>query len=414
MADQDNKPKLTPEMMKNNQQLAAQAALKAQQIMFRKSVGPNEGVSAPQLLSRKVPPEVPTRGDSHLSKQPPEIPPKRPAMKPAARPDELNAASRQPPPLPQKPSSAQSSPSMAAQIREKPKPPIPTPLVLNKFDQLASLRASGNVPGAAPVPSQNPFLVRNSAQPDHHPKAVSGVKNPSQIANVRERMAEASAPNAFVGTAAAKSVSPFDDLDSEDALRGIECGLRNMERAMQEQMIRAAAATIGPQQSNDKVNFNIVDLQRSMGGSATSLDATTQHMSTIEAMRVTLSKQQNIRSMERGFSMDQMRIDSINLSQMRSTLEEMKNGSTRSTDNHMKSLDRNLPLELQYSRHHHHRSQSQLEMVDQVKKNLVNPNAAGASAPRHGTGSLSREDARLRRRSSHDENQSQANAAGNN
>lgn len=182
---------------------------------------------------------------------------------------------------------------------------------------------------------------------------------------------------------------------------------------MQEQMnmrsIEAAALA-----KNDNRNFNPMEFKRNIGGSATSLDgsgnnvvtATSQNMSVIESMRLALNK--NMRSMERGFSMDQMRLDQTHLNNSMRNFEansgaNANNAVPRPFENHMKSLDRNLPLELQYSRNHN-RSHSQQEVVDQLRQNIPNPVTG-----------LSRDDIRLRRRSSHDENQlTQAQTQNNN
>lgn len=359
MADQEDKPKITPEMMKNNQELAAQAAFRAQQIMLRKSPA-----------KKSIPPVVPARGDSVLSKQPPEIPPKRHSLKKiddhgnASTPSKAPMA---PPPLPQKPSMVRN--------------------MANKLTANSDVPPMKNTPAAVVAPPINvPPKQINSPQIGH-----KMTTNGSQIGH--------------------KMLSPVEDFSSVDALRGIESGLRNMERAMQEQMnIRSAAAAVQHQHQH-------------------------QHQQQQQQQNVKPSDKMNfnpIRSMERGFSMDQMRLDAMNLGSMRSTLEEMKSKgfvnmntmaapnlpNPRPIDNHMKSLDRNLPLELQYSRHHHHRSQSQQEMVEQMRHNLAN-SATGAttmlSNARQSGAAISREDVRLRRRSSHDENQmsqSQANAAG--
>lgn len=176
---------------------------------------------------------------------------------------------------------------------------------------------------------------------------------------------------------------------------------------MQEQMnIRSIEAAAAAAQKNDKRNqFNPMEFKRNIGGSVTSLDGTNngplaQNMSVIESMRLALGK--NMRSMERGFSMDQMRLDQMHLNNSMRNFEantgnNLNTGSRPFENNHMKSLDRNLPLELQYSRHHH-RSQSQQEVVEQLRQNLVNPITSSATG-------ISRDDIRLRRRSSHDENQ---------
>lgn len=349
MAEQEDKPKMTPEMMKNNQELAAQAALRAQQIMFRKSIGStvsaeNSPQASPSPSKKSIPPVVPARGDSVLSKQPPKIPPKRHSM-------QANAVQGTPmrlvPPV-------QSSPLKKPMAP----PPLPAPLIAN------------HEPMQKPKP-----LANNSPQMTR----IGPIRNDS-IGMIGPPNRGTSAPPT---PPPKKPVSPIEDFSSEDALRGIESGLRNMERAMQEQMnMNMNMRSAEHAKQTEKMNFNPV------------------------------------RSMERGFSMDQMRLDAKNLGSMRSTLAEMKNKgfvdmnpmvpsnapNARPIEIHMKSLDRNLPLELQYSRHHHH--------------NLTN-SASGAVAmlsnARQSGAAISRDDVRLRRRSSHDENQmaqSQANAAG--
>lgn len=369
--------------MKNNQELAAQAALRAQQIMFRKSIGstasasisnnnnnaksrnapqPFQAQTAPCPSKKSTPPVVPARGDSALSKPPPEIPPKRHMAPPVER-DASAKQSSVPPPLPQKPSMVRrnNANSAGASIPGSPIPPMKN--------------VTANAPVATPPNiSHNPFL-------NHSPQMGR-----NSLGNWPHTDHKLPAP-------VKKPVSPIEDFSSEDALRGIESGLRNMERAMQEQ-INMRSAQQQQQKPTEKISFN------------------------------------------RGFSMDQMRLDAMNLGGMRSTLEEMKSKgfidmnattapnasiapNTRPIENHMKSLDRNLPLELQYSRHHHHRSQSQQEMVEQMRHNLTSSakNAATAmiSNARQSGVAISREDVRLRRRSSHDENQmshSQPNSAG--
>lgn len=404
---------MTPEMMKNNQELAAQAALRAQQIMFRKSIGSTVSAESSPSASpskKSIPPVVPARGDSVLSKQPPEIPPKRHSLKKLDDHGNASAPSKQqmaPPPLPQKPSThlQYGGPRLPGNVigASASLPGSPVPPMKN---------AAAVIMAPTVVPSQNPFLSNSPPlqKRPSQPSAQSAFGMPNSMPNA-QKISQKTLPhdmskrNCHVNQHV-NPVSPIDDFSSEDALRGIESGLRNMERAMQEQMnIRSAAAAVQHQQQHpkpsDKMNFN------------------------------------PIRSMERGFSMDQMRLDAMNLGSMRSTLEEMKSKgfvdmnamgapnapnapNARPIENHMKSLDRNLPLELQYSRHHHHRSQSQQEMVEQMRHNLTNAAAATGAATmlsnaRQSGAAIARDDVRLRRRSSHDENQmsqSQTNAAG--
>lgn len=462
MAEKEEKPQLSAEVMKANQGIAAQAALRAQQIMFRQKLNAvsisGDGTatkSATAALKKSAPPQVPVRGDSVLTKKPPEIPPKRNSLKkPIDGTDDSSAASKQPPPLPQKPGSAQNSPLPAPKLKDKPqigmRPVPPTPQIPAKFDRppanlppqpATSAVATANTNA---LPSTNPFAnLRNSPQLNQS-RANNNSNPPSAIPP------SGATPSKTVIPKPAKkpSISPIEDFGAEDALRGIESGLRNMERAMAEQMnLRSieAAAAMAAQANEKRAAFNPIDFKRSIGGSVNSLDGSgnnimtssttssssasgsTQNMSVIESMRLALNK--NMRSMERGFSMEQMRMDQMHLNNSMRNFEANGAGGggngvagiQRPFENHMKSLDRNLPLELQYSRHTRSHSQQETLMEQLRHHNLVNPLAAAAAAAQAahsggtnaggggvgggGGGGLSRDDIRLRRRSSHDENQ---------
>lgn len=361
---------------------------------------------AAALKKSLPPPAVPARGDSVLTKKPPEIPPKRQSLKNAD-----GSPSKQPPPLPQKPGSAKSSPLVAPKFPDKPavaRPIPPTPQMANKFD-----RPPANMPAAALV-STNPFDSLSDSVNSNQMSNQNSLNGSPQLSHSSLRGMTSTASSS---SASSKHATPLamkkqlsadhEDFGSEDALRGIESGLRNMERAMQEQMnIRSLEAAAHAK--SDKRNFNTIDFKRNIGGSVTSLDGGASvgvtggpmpNMSVIESMRLALGK--SMRSMERGQSMDQMRMDQMHLTNNMRALEANANnvnGAQRPPlENHMKSLDRSLPLELQYSRHHH-RSQPQQEPADPPRQNIANPTIAATAA-------ISREDLRLRRRSSHDENQ---------
>lgn len=425
MADQQASD--VPQAPQMGSEIANQVALRAQQMLFRKSLS---NADSP----RKTPPEVPARNDS-IIKVPPEIPPKRSSL----RKHSVDETKAMPPPLPQKPASAQNSPMVAPKFPKEPPtkgfPPPPQPMAMRpsplatpqmapKFEKLNPIQPpqatvmhamNANIPAATNNNGlQQPYLMRgavNSPQLGRKPgppppTRTTPVKSAIQAANVR-------------------------DDDSENALRGIESGLRNMERAMQEQMsLRSLEAA---HQKLDGRNFNAppMDFKQALrvaGGSQTSLDGS-NNQSLIENMRMTLGK--NMRSIERGMSMEQMRMDPN--SNMRAAIEELKNKAAgqRPVENHMKSLDRSLPLELQYSRHH--RTQSH-EIAEQLRQTFVNNAANGMGGGGGGggggnvgggmgggmagvrqpqTGSLSRDDVRMRRRSSHDENQMRQEEAGN-
>lgn len=403
---QDEQPKMPAEMMKKTTSIAEQAALRAQQMKFKQKLcaiqlSDNHSSAVAALKKPSQPPQVPARGDSVLTKKPPEIPPKRTGLKKVdGSVDSVDSASRTPPPLPQKPSSVQNSPLLGTK-----RPVPPTPQMLSKFD-----RPPANLPQTT-MASTNPFSGSiNSPQLNQRFNQNSiNNNNAMQRNSVPISTASSSSASSKNGTPtpAKKPISPIDDFSSEDALRGIESGLRNMERAMQEQMnMRSLEVAAAAAAKNDKRNFNPIDFKRNIGGSATSLDdcgnngASAQNLSVIESMRMALGK--NLRSMERGFSMDQMRLDQMHLTNSMRALEaNTGNGNTgqrpNMIENHMKSLDRSLPLELQYSRHT--RSQSQQESVEQLRQ--IVPNQITSS----NATSVSREDMRLRRRSSHDENQ---------
>lgn len=441
----DKTPEINAEVLRNTSAIAAQAALRGQQ-MLRKSA------------DQKAPPDVPARGGNEFGKVPPEIPPKRQSLKRMSLGDEPPNSSppliqRPPPPLPQKPlGSQQNSPLLLPKFGESPRqsPQLgmrgapPTPQMSAKFEKFVP--TSPQVPlkfndKIAPIPQF--AMISQSNSPQMSRVAGNPMTHSPQL-GVRPMMK-------VPPPAAKQAASPSEDLSSEDALRGIECGLRNMERAMQEQInmrsmeAAAAAAAASHHQKLESMNFNPMEFKnmRGMGGgSITSLDGSAQNMKALESMRMAGAgssggiMSQNIRSMERGFSMDQMRLENLhhggigggtgivnagsvsglpNMRPMdsnpniRSAIEEMKmkglvdHSNVRPVENHMRSLDRSLPLELQYSRH---RAQEVTDFRDQMRQQLGRQQQQVSSG-------VSREDLRMRRRSSHDENQISQGVPGN-
>ena len=200
------------------------------------------------------------------------------------------------------------------------------------------------------------------------------------------------------------------------------------------------------------------NLRSLVGGSITSLDGSSaQGMRAMENLRLAgLGGGGNMRSLERGFSMDQMRLENLHMgggggggNGMRAMesnpnlkgMEHIRGGGDMNNgardggfnkqpgmvEHHMRSLDRSLPLELQYSRHHHHHghraqqeaaaaaaaAQAAAEFREHLRQQLIAGGAGGVAVQmanvtgggdRREAG-LSREDLRIRRRSSHDENQ---------
>lgn len=409
MSDINKGPEMTPEMLRKGSDLAAQAALRAQQ-MQRKSA------------DSKIPPEVPARGDGGKA---PEIPPKRLNLKKNGPPETSpKPVPKQPPPLPQKPvqSAAQNSPQVLPKLTDniRNSPQLvrapPTPQMQSKFEK----------PIMAPPQVIQKFNDKLSNSPIALPKFGEKITNSPQFIirsqnspQLNQRSNISNSPIPLTNKAIPKPISPSEDHSSEDALRGIESGLRNMERAMQEQMNLRSIEAASNHHNHENLNFRPMDFTKRAMGSITSLDGSSQNMRAIENLRLGLN--QNMRSMERGFSMDQMRLENLHHGNprimesnpnIRSAIEEMKmkgiveHNNVRPVEHHMRSLDRNLPLELQYSRH---RSQEIADFRDQFRQ-LNNSGNSGnsvansiASQPR--PGGLSREDLRIRRRSSHDENQ---------
>lgn len=392
-------PEITPELLKNTHAIAAQAALRAQQMLHRSN-------------SEQKPPEVPARGIDNGQRPPPEIPPKRHSLKmnhnqmPGEQP-----IKKIPPPIPQKPSSAQNSPQMMPKLKENKiinspqlnaRNPTASPLLQQKFQDK--------------IPNSPQLSIRSQNSPQLSQR--SSVTNSPQM-NIKVK----------------KTISPNEDLGSEDALRGIESGLRNMERAMQEQInLRSLEAN-----QMENINFNPLEFKQNLRstGSFTSLDTgSQQNLRGMENFRLNLES--HMRSLERGFSMDQMRLENLhhvpNMRSMESNpnIRSSMDGSIkfqmeqqqpqqqhnpRPIENHMRSLDRNLPLELQYSRH---RAREVVDFRDslrqaeqQQQQQQQNPLNRGQGPVQQNGGNgmnvrsdgLSREDLRMRRRSSHDETQ---------
>lgn len=271
-----------------------------------------------------------------------------------------------------------------------------------------------------------PVALKFSEQIAASPQfAMKSIASPQLI----QRAHLTSSPLAAPPPKAKTIASPADDHSSEDALRGIESGLRNMERAMQEQM--QARSFEQAQKKFDAMSFNPMEFKNTMrsmgGGSISSLEATSQNPKSFENSRMGLNP--NHRSMERGFSMDQMRLENLQASagpgnnpNIRSAIEEIKLKGLVAEhqvqrppppENHMRSLDRSLPLELQYSRHRAQevsdfreqlRQQLGRQQQQQQQQSVIQPVSSQTGANSNST-SVSREDLRMRRRSSHDENQ---------
>lgn len=142
----------------------------------------------------------------------------------------------------------------------------------------------------------------------------------------------------------------------------------------------------------NELQFNPMEFKRSLGGSINSLDGSAaQNMRMMGNMRLNFDAQTwNQRGIERNFSMDQMRLEALQGGPMKGIPIEYSQ-QNKAQPNMYRSLDRTLPLELQFSRHR--QQQQDFEFMRQNNQTLNRPQG------------ITREDANLRRRSSHDDSQ---------
>lgn len=350
------------ELLKNTQQIAEQAALRAKEIAMRSKV-----------------PEIPLRSSNGEKQKAPEIPPKRLNLKklvdenvtngddskPIPVP-QRNQAQKPPPPIPLKPSSAQNSPRMIEKLVH-PAMQQPQNMFHERVSQSPQLSAK----------NQNIVNILNS--PLFQQRANQYKMQQQQVQLQQSQIIRQ------------EQMKPDEDFGSEDALRGIERGLKNMERAMKEQMTMRNMDFVDGK--SGEMKFNPMEFKRSLGGSINSLDGSNvQNMRMMGNMRLNFNGEQwNQRGMERNISMDQMRLEAMQgTGPMKGIPMDF---SQQPKHNIYRSLDRTLPLELQFSRH---RQQQELEFLRQNNQNLNNQRQQQA---------MSREDVNLRRRSSHDETQ---------
>lgn len=378
---------LSFELLKNTQQIAEQAALRAKEIAMRSKV-----------------PDIPLRSANGEKQKAPEIPPKRLSLKkfveenPSNGDDckpipvpQRNQAQKPPPPIPQKPSSAQNSPRMMDKLihplhQQQPLPQQQQQQPQNMFHERVSQSPQ--------LTAKNQNIVNILNSPLFQQRANQYKIQQQQVQLQQSQMIRQ------------QQMKPDEDFGSEDALRGIERGLKNMERAMKEQMTMRNMDFVDGGKSGE-MQFNPMEFKRSLGGSINSLDSSAaQNMRLMGNMRLNFDGQQwNQRGIERNFSMDQMRLEALQgTGPMKGIPMDMS--QQKVPHNIYRSLDRTLPLELQFSRHRQQQQQQQeMEFMRQNNQNI--------SQRQQG---ISREDVNLRRRSSHDETQfimQQKQAGGN-
>lgn len=362
---------LSFELLKNTQQIAEQAAMRAKEIAMRSKV-----------------PDIPIRGSGVEQQKAPEIPPKRLSLKKLmdenlpngdeAKPipvPQRNQAQKLPPPIPQKPLSAQNSPRLKDKIPH-PMQPLPQLQPQNMFHERVSQSPQLSAKNQNIVNILNSPLFQQRA---NQYKLQQQTMQQQQSQMIRQQQ-----------------MKPDEDFGSEDALRGIERGLKNMERAMQEQMTMRNMDFVDGK-SGGEMQFNPMEFKRSLGGSINSLDGSAaQNMRMMgNNMRLNFDGNQwNQRGIERNFSMDQMRLEALQGTGPMKNIPMDFSQQPKVQHNIYRSLDRTLPLELQFSRHR--QQQEQFEFMRQNNQNMNQ---------RQQQPGISREDVNLRRRSSHDETQ---------
>lgn len=363
---------LSFELLKNTQQIAEQAALRAKEFAMRSKV-----------------PDIPQRSANGEKPKAPEIPPKRLSLKkfveetngedctPGPVP-QRNQAQKIPPPIPQKPSSAQNSPRMIDKLVHPAHQQLQQQQPQNMFHERVSQSPQ--------LSAKNQNIVNILNSPLFQQRANQYKMQQQQVQQQQSQMIRQ------------QQMKPDEDFGSEDALRGIERGLKNMERAMQEQMTMRNMDFVDGGKGGE-MQFNPMEFKRSLGGSINSLDSNTaQNMRLMGNMRLNFDGNQwNQRGIERNFSMDQMRLEALQgtgpMKGIPMDFSQQQQQQPKVQHNIYRSLDRTLPLELQFSRH---RQQQELEFLRQNNQNM-NINQRQQA--------MSREDVNLRRRSSHDETQ---------
>ncbi|XP_052894793.1 dystrophin [Anopheles moucheti] len=344
--------------------------------------------------SHAKPPEIPVRVGAGSVKAP-EIPPKnltkRPTTIGASNKDEnipsasmllsQRVAPNRAPPLPQKSSSIAQGSSNSTIL-----PPAPHPIA----------------PGVGIAAS--PATVTTAAASSSSSASVSGaVANRTNDALGKERSS---------ATKTTTKPTKLEDYGSEDALRGIESGLRNVERAIKEQMSLRSSVEAEEQQSiAHPVKFGRLELMgkhsNSMG-SATSLDNPFDGPGTTSGMLQGFKFDrfdQNPKQMglERGVSMEKLRFDAGGSGSFHDhTTNGMEHGiPQRPMEHQFRSLDRHLPLELQYGSSQQRQRSQEMEFIKQQLLPVIARSKETNSLNRQM--GLSKDDLRTRRRSSHDE-----------
>ncbi|XP_058056258.1 dystrophin [Anopheles bellator] len=264
----------------------------------------------------------------------------------------------------------------------------------------------------APVPAKVPPVPKKTG--NHN--VAGAFPHPAPVCTVPSSDVNTSGPTKSQSELmkSAPKQAKLEDYGSEDALRGIESGLRNVERAIKEQMsLRSSIDVEESSKLSHGMKFGRIDLINQLPtniGSTTSLENSFDTPTSTSSGMVQGFKfdrfDQNQRpiGLERGVSMEKLRFDTGTTGSMSSDHAingtEHNNIYQRPMENQFRSLDRHLPLELQYSSSQRQRSQ-EMEFIKQQLLPVIARNKETNSLNRQM--GLSKDDLRSRRRSSHDE-----------
>uniref|UniRef100_A0AAG5DHD3 Uncharacterized protein n=2 Tax=Anopheles atroparvus TaxID=41427 RepID=A0AAG5DHD3_ANOAO len=282
-----------------------------------------------------------------------------------------------------------------------------------------SQRAAPMPSRAPPVPQKSTNVVNNSnsvfPQGTSQSSATASIAKPVNASPATQgaaRSNEASAKDPTIMTKPTTKPAKLEDYGSEDALRGIESGLRNVERAIKEQMSLRSSVDVEEQNNiPHPMKFGRMELMNKHSGSmgsAISLDnpyeGPASSSGVVQAFKFDrFDHSQKTISMERGVSMEKLRYDAggnggftdLNTNGMDHGIHQ------RPVEHQFRSLDRHLPLEMQYGSSQQRQRSQEMEFIKQQLLPVIARNKDSNSLNRQM--GLSKDDLRSRRRSSHDE-----------
>ncbi|KFB45500.1 AGAP010261-PA-like protein [Anopheles sinensis] len=345
------------------------------------------GVEPPNALlfraNHAKPPEIPVRAGASNVKAP-EVPPKNLSK----RPTTIGASS-------------------------KDESIISSPMLVGQHSASISSRAP-------PVPQKTANVTNSSSnalpQATFQANAGAGIGTSATVSAANQgavKAKEASAKEPTMANKPSTKPAKLEDYGSEDALRGIESGLRNVERAIKEQMSLRSSVEVEEQTKiSHPMKFGRMELMSKHSGSlgsGMSLDNPFEQPASSSGLVQGFKfdrfdhSQKGI-GMERGVSMEKLRYgeNGGTVGYSDNNTNGMDHGiHQRPVEHQFRSLDRHLPLELQYGNSQQRQRSQEMEFIKQQLLPVIARNKESNSLNRQM--GLSKDDLRSRRRSSHDE-----------